>query len=334
MKLKRILSAALAFACVITVFSGCDKGSKDDKTVNVAFFPNITHAQAMIMQSQKSFENALGEDYSVKWTSFNAGPAEVEALKSEDIDIGYIGPVPAISANVSTNGDVNIIAGATNGGQVLIAREDANIKEVKDLANKTVAIPQAGNTQHLALLKLLSDNGLKAQDKGGNVNVTAVKNSEVESLFDQGEIDAALVPEPWGTVLENSQNIKATVVLNYDEIWRQGDYPVAVVVVRKEFQEEHPEIVEKFLKAHKDATLYIQQNISESAKIVNEKIEELAGSKNDDKQFESAFSRIVFTTDVSKEAVDEYAKINLDEGFISKLPDDKIIDDSIMKSIS
>ena len=333
MNLKRILCSALAFACVCTVFSGCS-GSDNDNTVNVAFFPNITHAQAMVMQSQKLFENALGDEYSVKWTSFNAGPAEVEALKSEDIDIGYIGPVPAISANVSTNGDVNIIAGATNGGQVLIARDDAGIKEVKDLANKTVAIPQAGNTQHLALLKLLSDNGMKAQDKGGNVNVTAVKNSEIESLFDQGKIDAALVPEPWGTVIENSENVKTSVVLNYDEIWRGGDYPVAVVVVRKDFQDKHPDIVEKFLKAHKDATLYIQENISESAKIVNDKIGEIAGSKNDDKLFESAFSRIVFTTDVSKEAIDDYAKINLDEGFISKLPDDKIIDDSVIKSIS
>ena len=333
MKLKKIISMVMACACVCTAFSGCS-WSKDDKTVNIAFFPNITHAQAMIMQSQNLLENSLGDDYKVKWTSFNAGPAEVEALKSEDIDIGYIGPVPAISANVTTYGDVITIAGATNGGQVLIARDDAGIKSVKDLANKTVSIPQMGNTQHLALLKLLSDNGLKAKDSGGNVNVIAVSNADVEALFDQGEIDAALVPEPWGTVLENSKNIKSSVVLNYDEIWRQGDYPVAVVVVRKDFQKEHPDIVEKFLKAHKDATLYIQENTSESAKIVNAKIEEIAGSKNDDKEFESAFSRIVFTTEVSKEAMDEYAKINLDEGFISKLPDDKSIDDSVMKSIS
>ncbi len=333
MKFKRLIASALAVCCSATVFSGCGN-SKDEKTVNVAFFPNITHAQAMIMQSKNMFEESLGDEYTVKWTSFNAGPAEVEALKSEEIDIGYIGPVPAISANVTTNGDVNIIAGATNGGQVLIARDDANIKSVKDLENKTVAIPQEGNTQHLALLKLLSDNGLKATSSGGTVNVTAVSNSDVESLFDQGELDAALVPEPWGSVIENSENIKASVVLDYDEIWRNGDYPVAVVVVRKEFMEENPDIVEKFLEAHNEATLYIKDNISESAKIVNSKIEELTGSKSDETLFEKAFSRIVFTTDVSSEAISEYAEINKQEGFITTLPDDTIIDDSIMKSIS
>lgn len=333
MKIKKIISIAAAAACACAVFSGCTK-SKDDKTVNVAFFPNITHAQAMVMQSQNLFEDALGEDYSVKWTSFNAGPAEVEALKAEEIDIGYIGPIPAIGANVTTEGDVNIIAGATNGGQVLIARDDAGIKTVKDLENKTVAIPQLGNTQHLALLKLLTDNGLKAQDKGGTVNVIAVENSEVESLFDQGEIDAALVPEPWGSVLESSENVSASVVLDYNEIWREGDYPVAVVVVRKEFQEDHPEIVEKFLAAHKEATLYIQDNMSESSKIVNNKIEELTGSKKDEALFEKAFSRIVFTTDISKEAVEGFAEIYHDEGYILKLPEDSIINDSVMKSIS
>lgn len=333
MNIKKLICIAVSTACICTAFSGCT-GSKDDKTVNIAFFPNITHAQAMVMQSENTFEESLGDDYRVEWTSFNAGPAEVEALKSEEIDIGYIGPVPAISANVTTYGDVNIIAGAANGGQVLIAADDSGIKSVKDLENKTVAVPQAGNTQHLALLKLLSDNGIKPQDKGGTVNVIAVKNAEIESLFDQGEIDAALVPEPWGFILENSKNINVSVVLNYNEIWRNGDYPVAVVVVRKDFGEEHPDIVKKFLKAHKDATLYINENTAESSKIVNSKIEELTGSKNDNVLFEKAFSRIVFTTDISKDAINEYAEINLSEGFSSKLPDDGIIDDNVVKSLS
>lgn len=331
-KIKKKLCIAVSTVCICIALSGC-MDSEDDKTVNIAFFPNITHAQAMVMQSKNIFEEVLGDEYSVEWTSFNAGPAEVEALKSEEIDIGYIGPVPAVSANVTTNGDVNIIAGAANGGQVLIARDDSGVKEIKDLENKTVAIPQSGNTQHLALLKLLSDNGLKAMDKGGTVNIIAVKNSEVESLFDQGEIDAALVPEPWGSVLENSKNINASVILNYDEIWRNGDYPVSVVVVRKEFSEKYPDIVKKFLESHKEATLYINNNISESSKIVNSKIEEITGSKNDDLLFEKAFSRIVFTTDISKEAINEYAEINLSQGFISRLPNDKIINDSIVKSM-
>ena len=36
------------------------------------------------------------------------------------------------------------------------------------------------------------------------------------------------------------------MVLNYDEIYLKGQYDVAVVVVRKEFMEKNPDLVEKF----------------------------------------------------------------------------------------
>ena len=52
---------------------------------------------------------------------------------SKDIDIGYIGPVPAVSANIKSKGDFVIISGAAKGGTVLIAKKGSNIQSVKDL---------------------------------------------------------------------------------------------------------------------------------------------------------------------------------------------------------
>ena len=79
------------------------------------------------------------------------------------------------------------------------------------------------------------------------MTVTAVENADVQNMMDQGNIDAALVPEPWGsTLVENG----AEIVLDYDEVYADGDYPVAVVVVRKDFLEENPEIVSAFLEKH------------------------------------------------------------------------------------
>ena len=61
-----------------------------------------------------------------------------------------------------------------------------------------MAIPQIGNTQHLCLLKLLSDNGLEPVTSGGNVEISAVANADVANTMERGDIDAALVLEPWG----------------------------------------------------------------------------------------------------------------------------------------
>ena len=238
--LKKIFVIA-GVAAMVAGLSGCGGTKKDsDKTteINVGYFNNVTHAQALYMKAQGTLDKAFDGKAKVKWTSFNAGPSEVEALFSGDIDIGYIGPVPAISANVKSKGDVSIISGASQAGVELVKAPGSKIKSAKDLDGKTVAIPQIGNTQHLCLLKLLSDNGLKTVEEGGTVTVTAVENADIQNMMDQGNIDAALVPEPWGSILVKNG---AEIVLDYNEVYMEGNYPVAVVVVRNEFLKEYPD---------------------------------------------------------------------------------------------
>ena len=87
---------------MIAGLTGCGTKKSAGKTteINVGYFNNVTHAQALYMKAQGTLDKAFDGKAAVKWTSFNAGPSEVEALFSGNIDIGYIGPVPAISANV------------------------------------------------------------------------------------------------------------------------------------------------------------------------------------------------------------------------------------------
>ena len=189
---------AILFLVMLAVVTGCGKGEENATVVNMGYFNNITHAQALLMKSEGTLESSFGDGISVNWNAFNAGPAEVEALFSGAIDIGYIGPVPAINANVKSGGDVVILSSATKGGAVLIKRKDSGINSVADLSGKVVAIPQIGNTQHLSLLQLLSDNGMKPASEGGDVTVSAVENADVANMMERGDIDAALVPEPGG----------------------------------------------------------------------------------------------------------------------------------------
>ncbi len=315
MKLKKLVAMGM-LALAAVGLTGCG-GSKDVKEINVGYFNNVTHAQALLMKAESTLEAELGEDVTVNWTAFNAGPAEVEALFAEDIDIGYIGPVPAVSANTKSQGDVVILAGATKGGAVMVKRADADIESVADLAGKTVAIPQIGNTQHLSLLHLLEENGLKPVTEGGDVNVTAVANADVANMMDRGDIDAALVPEPWGATLEEKG---AELLLDYDEIYMEGQYDVAVVVVRKEFMEENPEYVEAFLAAHEAATLKIAEEQEESLKIMNAELQSATGKSLSDSIIKKAFERIVVDINLSKESIMGFATISKGQEFIDEEP--------------
>ena len=321
-KRNKIWMGMLQLLLAGIVLSGCGSTGKENE-IHIGYFNNVTHAQALYMKSQGKLEEKFGEDVRVLWTAFNAGPAEVEALFSGQIDIGYIGPVPAITANVRSNGDITILSGATMAGAELVTSKDSGIRSVRDLDGKTVAIPSIGNTQHLCLLKLLSDHDLKTVENGGTVTVTAVENADVQNMMEFRNIDAALVPEPWGTTLEAAG---AEIVLDYDEVYQEGDYPVAVVVVQNEFLKEHPKQVEQFLKAHQEATSYISTHTKEAASVIHEEMESATGKSLGEDVLAEAFSKIVFETQVNEKAIYEFGEICREQGFIAKSYDNIFAD--------
>lgn len=328
-KIKKIMAGVLVTGLIFAL-TGCgasggtsasESGSKKKINVRIAYFPNITHTQALVMKNQKTLEEKWKDTCNVKWKSFNAGPAEIEAIFAGEIDLGYIGPVPAISANVKSNGEVKIISNATNAGAVLLRRKDSDIQSIKDLAGKKVAVPQIGNTQHLCLLDLLHNNGLQTSDKGGDVRVSASSNADILNLIDNANVDAAFVPEPWGTTIESKGN--ADILLDYDEVFMNGNYPVAVVVVSYDFSQEHPDIVKEFLKCHEEATLYINENGDRAQEIVNKEIEAVTGKAIETSILKSAFNRMKIDTTVNQEAIMTFAKLSKEEGFIGMVPEEE-----------
>jgi len=317
---------------ILLLLTSCGKNNFNNE-VRIAYFPNITHIQALVGISQGTFEEAFGDEIKVTFRNFNAGPAEIEAFFAGEIDIGYIGPIPAINGFSKSDGDIIIIAGASNAGAVLVAGAGTNIKSVSELAGKKVAIPQFGNTQHLALLKILTDNNLKPSASGGTVDVIQAENPDIKTLMDKGDIQAAFVPEPWGTRLINE--IGAEIILDYDQILLDGEYPsTAVVIVSADFMKKHPDLVEKFLQAHVELTRYITENQYEAAIIANEQIEKITGSKLKESDLHDAFKKLIITYDPSVKSVQSFIDIYLSEGLLDKVDNrENICDFTILNKV-
>jgi NitT/TauT family transport system substrate-binding protein len=302
---RRAMSLVFSFILILVLLTGCNsqKDNEEITSLRVGFFANFTHSQALIGKNRGDYQKAIGNDISIDWKQFNAGSAEIEAFLAGELDIGFIGPGPAINGYTKSKGDLVIIAGSTNAGAVLVSRNDSDIKNVNDLDGKRIAIPQYGNTQDLCLRYLLRENGLKETAKGGTVDIVQATNADIKTLLDKGDIDGALVPEPWGARLQ--KEIGANLVLDYNDIWRNGDYPTTVVIARKEFLEKHPDLVEKFLKAHVDLTNYININKTKAASLVNDEIKNLTQKSLNEEVLENAFSRMTYTNNVNEDVVAE-----------------------------
>ncbi len=294
----RIISlfVLLAFTLVGCGAQSSNNNPTGQDTVRLGYFPNLTHAVALVGVARGTFKDALGPNVHLETKTFNAGPALIEALFASDIDIGYVGPNPAINGYTRSNGAaLRIIAGASSGGALFVVRPGARIQSPRDLANKKFATPQVGGTQDVALRYYLQQHGLQTADKGGNVQIIPTDNPNILSLFQQGKIDGAWVPEPWATRLLIEGN--GTVFLDERSLWPRGQFVTTNVVVRTAFLQEHPDLVKKFLQAHVETVQYILKNQVNAKEIVNSEIQQITGKALAKKVLDQAYTNLNITYD-------------------------------------
>lgn len=290
---------------------------KGKTVVRVGYFPNITHAQAVIGLANGTFQKALGPDVVIDPYLFNAGPSAVEALFAGAIDLTYIGPNPAINTYVKSKGKaVRIVAGTCSGGAALVVRADTNIRNLADLHGKRIATPQLGNTQDVAARAWLKAHGFTLKEKGGDVEVIPMKNPDQLSLFLKREIDAAWAVEPWASRLIREGGGK--LFLDERSLWPKGQFVTAHILASTKFLKEHPDLLKKWLTAHVELTQWINAHKEEAKRILNAEIERLVGKGLRKDVLDEAFSRLTITYDPIKTSLVTSAEWAYEQGFLGK----------------
>ncbi len=200
-----------------------------------------------------------------------------------------------------------------------MARQGVDIKNVKALDGKTVAIPQLGNTQDILLRNLLNQANLKDSSKGGTVTIIPAENQDILTLFARGDIDAALVPEPWASTIIKQTG--ATIILDSNELWLDGNYATTVVIVNKKFLEKHPDLVEKWLAAHVELTDRIKQDKEASKALIKDQLEKLTKKELPEDILNSSFARVNVTNDPVVASIKEFINFSLTAGYLKEKPD-------------
>ena len=293
--LVAIMMAGCASAAGSTPDPTAAAAAEDDLTeLRLGYFANVTHAPALVGLEEGLFADALG-DVDVTTQVFNAGPAAIEALSAGAIDATYIGPNPSINTFIQSAGEsARIVAGAATGGAALVVRD--GIDSPEDLAGTTLATPQLGNTQDVALRSWLADEGFETDTTGGgDVSITPTENAQTLTLFQQGGVDGAWLPEPWVSRL--ILDAGAHVLVDEADLWDDGEFPTTVLLVRADFLEEHPTVVEHLLEGHIAAVQWIADNPDEAGTVINGALEAETGKPLADAVIERALEHVTFSVD-------------------------------------
>ncbi|MEV5320205.1 aliphatic sulfonate ABC transporter substrate-binding protein [Streptomyces sp. NPDC052687] len=304
------------------VAADAEKLSTDE--VRIGYFPNLTHATALVGREQGFFQKELGGT-EAKYATFNAGPSEIEALNSKSIDIGWIGPSPAINGYTKSGGkNLRIIGGSASGGVKLVVNPE-KIKSVKDVKGKKIATPQLGNTQDVAFLNWIAEQGwtVDAQSGKGDVSVVRTDNKVTPDAYKSGSVDGAWVPEPTASKLVSEG---AKVLLDESDLWPDKKFVITNIIVRQDFLKEHPDVVEAVLRGAVKSNEWINANPDQAKAAANEALKQESGKALPAEVIDPAWKSIAFLNDPLAATLDTQAAHAVKAGLLEQ-PDLKGIYD-------
>ena len=329
MRIPRLL---IALPLILVACAGpASGGDSPTVTLRLGYFPNVTHATAIVGVENGIFQDKLGSDVTLTTQTFNAGGDVVEAIFNGGLDASYVGPNPALNAWAQSEGTaIKIISGATSGGAFLVVSPD--ITSPNQLAGKKLGSPQLGNTQDVALRAWLKEQGYTTDlEGGGDVSILPQANADILTAFSTGALDGAWVPEPWATRMIEEGG--GHVLVDERDLWPDGEFVTTQLMVSQEFLNAHPDVVKHLLEGQVEANQFVNENAAESQQIVATAIGELTGSELDPAILAAAWENLVFTDDPIASSLAESAAHAEEVGLLEPVDLEGIYDLSMLNEV-
>ena len=241
-----------------------------EDSVNILALKGPTAMGMVSLMNQADQGEITDENYNFQIV---ASPDEVTpAIAQGTADIAAI---PANLASVlyqKTDGSVQVLTINTLGVLYLVENGD-QIQNISDLKGKTIYASGKGATPEYALNYILKENGLTP---GEDVQIEwKSEHTECVAALAEHEDAIALLPQPFVTTAQ-SKNDSLRVALDLTEEWDNiqkknggnSSLVTGVTVVRTEFVQEHPEIVEDFMERYQESVTFVNDHAEEAAKMI------------------------------------------------------------------
>lgn len=269
---KKITALLLAAVMMVAAFMGCGKAEgKAEEPKETGKAPIDVNIMAL------KGPTAMGLVEMMENSDYNFSiAASVDEVSPKLLQGGTdIAAIPANLASVlynKTEGDIQVLAINTL-GVLYIVENGETIQSAADLKGKTIYASGKGATPEYALNYILSSNGINPE-----TDVTIEWKSEhsecVAALASQ-ENAVAMLPQPFVTTAQ-TKNPEIRTALDLTKEWdalqegeeKKSSMITGVVVVRKEFAEENPEEIQKFLKEYHTSVDYVNENVTDAAQLI------------------------------------------------------------------
>jgi NitT/TauT family transport system substrate-binding protein len=274
------LFATLLTAATVGALSACSLDSTpqsadtvdvvigyQSKTINTVTAGTLLKAKGFLEQRLADIGKSNGKKYNVVWQDYDTGAPITAQMVAEKIDIGSMGDYPLLingsktQANDRAKTELVSITGYSSTGalNMVVVPPDSTAHTITDLKGEKVSA-SVGSAGHGTLVRALDTAGI---DPKAGVEVLNQQPQVGASALESGQAQALSQFVAWPGLLVFQNKAK----LLYDGA--EGRYPTFHgVVVRRDYANQHPEVLDAFLQAQLDATEFLNQHPLESAKVV------------------------------------------------------------------
>lgn len=268
--------------------------------IRVAYISSDHEAAFMVAMAQNTYQK---EGLKVKSTQMSSGSDVIAAIASGDVDVGYVGIVPALQG-ISQGVPIKIVGAVNLDGSGIVVDPKSNITNISDLKGKKIASPGVSSIQQVLLLYELQKYNLTAND----TDILSVNIFMIPNTLASDKVDAYIAYEPFVS-LAPYRGMGRVLMYSQDII---PDHPCCVIVARQDYIDNHPQQLQKFLDIHKNTTEYVQTHQNETAYLISQEM-----TTNPDVE-KTALSHVVFVYKVDpafQENVLNFMKIEQELGY-------------------
>jgi NitT/TauT family transport system substrate-binding protein len=258
--MKKITAVLITITIVLAVLGTCNYYSVMSKTVIIGYLPSDHHAALFVANEKKMFEK---KGIRVQLVPFRAGPEIIKALDEGEIDVGYCGISPVITA-IDNCKHIKIIAAVNQEGSGIVVNKNSSITTINDLKFKKIAIPQKGSVQDILLKDTLVKNNISLD----NVNIIESEVPYMPKSLLFNKFDAFVAWEPYPSAAKIEEN--ETILAYSEELW--SDHPCCVVITTDDYAKTNADKLDKLIKVHSEVTDYINSHKDETVLIVSKKL--------------------------------------------------------------
>lgn len=311
-KYRRTLLSAIALMMAVPLLPVSMTAHAQEKVIKVGAL-KLIHSI-----TPHFYQQFAPPGYKIEVIPFETPTDSKNAVVTGTVDFATFG-IAAAMLGAAAGEPVVIFAPQCNGGMAVVASVKSDIKTIKDLKGKKVAI-WPSSTQEVVILERLKAEGMSIKD----IQPIRLPFSDMAPALARGDIDAYVGAEPGpGISLANG-------------VGRIVEYPYSTPIgslnmvwaTRQEMIDKNPDLVRLMVEMHRKATEFAMSNRAEMVKMTMQKL----GQQQ--KSIEMAAPNVELTWRINDEFIKRakaYGALMLEKKQIRELPNfDRFINTKFM----